>query len=532
MKLCRVLMLICMIPLLVACPVFDPPDINGNDPDGDGDPSDTSDGEGGYIFPFYEGAVWEYRVTARYKSDPEEVGTIVLTVTDVDASVPEATISVAGRCSGYPGGYSFPDTIWIRQVGDTVLERKTSSSATWKKTFATESWTGGEYILANKSATNRMDPSEASAVTDAGDFDCIKVRSYKNEFDTISDQSEAETVEQYFSGAGLVKSYHYYSFTDMSDYPYWSFSKSCTVELVGYEIAFPDGSVARGGAISGPDTIPADPVDLEVAVTNYSDVTLTWVDASLYESGFVIERSIDGGAYTEVTRVGANITTCSFDESIAESGSCTYRVAAYNEAGISGFTVSESVDIIVISTVDFEIDDSGYYRIYTNDPGNYDTMWYHLLPELSFDGPLLLSSAVCIEADVQRLSGASSFGYGVIFLHSDWDNYAIALITSTGFFSVQKKVSGVWSDLSDWSEDPDIHSTYHAINRLKVEYHRYVQTGELYCTVYANNSQLYYGDVTGLTVSGSTSGFLGFVGTRDSEDFPAVPVEFRFKLVE
>ena len=73
--------------ILLACPNIELPDPGGSQGDTDSD----GDTEVSYLFPFYVGARWQYRVTARYKSDPEEVGTIQLTVTAVDISVPSAT---------------------------------------------------------------------------------------------------------------------------------------------------------------------------------------------------------------------------------------------------------------------------------------------------------------------------------------------------------------------------------------------------------------------------------------------------------
>ncbi|GEM_PF-6387366 len=76
--------------------------------------------------------------------------------------------------------------------------------------------------------------------------------------------------------------------------------------------------------------------------------TLTWKDNSGLmpgcsasgpcdaEDGFAIQKLPAGAsAFTEIDRVGANVTT--YVDKAAEAGDC-YRVEAFNVAGVSGFT--------------------------------------------------------------------------------------------------------------------------------------------------------------------------------------------------
>lgn len=63
-------------------------------------------------------------------------------------------------------------------------------------------------------------------------------------------------------------------------------------------------------------------------------VTLAWNDNSADELGFVIERS-NGTTFAEVARVGANVTEWTDS---APSAVASYRVAAYNEVGLSGYS--------------------------------------------------------------------------------------------------------------------------------------------------------------------------------------------------
>ena len=78
-----------------------------------------------------------------------------------------------------------------------------------------------------------------------------------------------------------------------------------------------------------------------------ADLTLTWTDNSDNETGFKIERSMDGVSFGEVATTGANVTSYA-DTGLTVGQQYHYRVAAYNGAGDSGFsnvaTATPSVD--------------------------------------------------------------------------------------------------------------------------------------------------------------------------------------------
>ncbi len=79
------------------------------------------------------------------------------------------------------------------------------------------------------------------------------------------------------------------------------------------------------------------PASLVAKAESFSRISLVWVDRSSNESSFVIQRSIDGGAFTDYTSVAANVTK--FDDiNIVKESTYTYRVAAKIGSSISGFT--------------------------------------------------------------------------------------------------------------------------------------------------------------------------------------------------
>ncbi len=92
------------------------------------------------------------------------------------------------------------------------------------------------------------------------------------------------------------------------------------------------GGVARGNGVVLPQ--PLNPV---VRVYSAQEVRLSWVDNSANEDGFVIEKSLDNIAFTEVGRVGRNAVTFS-DMSTANNQTLYYRVAAYQGTYLSAYS--------------------------------------------------------------------------------------------------------------------------------------------------------------------------------------------------
>lgn len=117
---------------------------------------------------------------------------------------------------------------------------------------------------------------------------------------------------------------------------------------VGYGGAFPSMT-----ATSTSDTLgvnqPADPTSLTASVQPGPQVRLAWRDNAVNESGFLVERSSDGGAsYTTLATAPARNNTGNtsyVDTTVAQGTSYVYRVTAVNLAGSSA--PSNSVPILV-----------------------------------------------------------------------------------------------------------------------------------------------------------------------------------------
>jgi hypothetical protein len=85
-------------------------------------------------------------------------------------------------------------------------------------------------------------------------------------------------------------------------------------------------------------TIPAEPTSLAVTPASSKRLNLSWVDNSINEAGYKIERKTGaGGSFVQVATVSSN-TTSYQDASLTANTAYFYRVSATNSAGDSAFS--------------------------------------------------------------------------------------------------------------------------------------------------------------------------------------------------
>ena len=100
-------------------------------------------------------------------------------------------------------------------------------------------------------------------------------------------------------------------------------------------------------AVDWTGAAPASPTNLAATVLSATQVQLDWTDNALNETGYVVERSDDGGAtFAVVATLGAD-TVSYVDGTVGAGNSYTYQVAATNAAGNSGYSNQASVSIIL-----------------------------------------------------------------------------------------------------------------------------------------------------------------------------------------
>lgn len=82
---------------------------------------------------------------------------------------------------------------------------------------------------------------------------------------------------------------------------------------------------------------PAAPANLVASAVSDIQINLSWVDNSNDESGFKIERSPNGSAWTQIAVTSANVKTYN-DTGLSPATTYYYRVRAYNSYGDSAYS--------------------------------------------------------------------------------------------------------------------------------------------------------------------------------------------------
>jgi hypothetical protein len=96
--------------------------------------------------------------------------------------------------------------------------------------------------------------------------------------------------------------------------------------------------VTPGTGDAAPVLAPAAPTSLQAVANSFSDITLTWTDASDNEDNFVLERSPDGvNDWTVVASPALNVVT-SQDIGLSASTTYYYRLKSTNVGGDSAYT--------------------------------------------------------------------------------------------------------------------------------------------------------------------------------------------------
>jgi hypothetical protein len=88
-------------------------------------------------------------------------------------------------------------------------------------------------------------------------------------------------------------------------------------------------------------TVPTAPTSLAATTQSSSSIALTWTDKSSDETGFKVQRSLDGVNWSEVASLGSNVTSFT-NTGLSASTTYSYRVYAYNSVGNSAFSNTAS----------------------------------------------------------------------------------------------------------------------------------------------------------------------------------------------
>jgi hypothetical protein len=101
----------------------------------------------------------------------------------------------------------------------------------------------------------------------------------------------------------------------------------------------PSQGIFSGASTGGGETpvAPAAPSNLAASAPSSSEIQLSWNDLSSNETGFRLERSSGGNAFSVLTTLGANSTSFR-DSGLAANTTYKYRVQAFNDAGASSYS--------------------------------------------------------------------------------------------------------------------------------------------------------------------------------------------------
>jgi subtilase family serine protease len=95
------------------------------------------------------------------------------------------------------------------------------------------------------------------------------------------------------------------------------------------------GQMATASVTVG--AVPAPPSGLTAGLNSAHQIVLSWMSNSTNQTGFIIQRSVNGGGWTQIATVRANVTTYT-DASVQRKKRYSYRVYAYNSLGNSAYS--------------------------------------------------------------------------------------------------------------------------------------------------------------------------------------------------
>ena len=181
----------------------------------------------------------------------------------------------------------------------------------------------------------------------------------------------------------------------------------------------------------------------------------------------------------------------------------------------------------VIETVFWEPDGNGVYRFSTNDSQYYQSGFWN-----SVNKDMAVQNADTFEVVVKKESGASTYGYGMVFDYVDGENFGVIFITLNGSYSIRRQQNDEWTKLTDPNNDgylPSggaVNASAGAENRIEVTLNRASDTLSL--NINGTNIYTYfpYSDL-----GGSGLGAYASSGSESEENFPTEPVDVRYRTV-
>ncbi|NIJ53734.1 fibronectin type III domain-containing protein [Dyadobacter arcticus] len=101
--------------------------------------------------------------------------------------------------------------------------------------------------------------------------------------------------------------------------------------------------------------VPAAPEQLTASAISVSQINLTWLDKSANETGFQLERSINGTAFTKIADIAASVVTYQ-NTGLSPATQYFYRIRAVNAVGVSAYSNVASAKTLNIPVPNMPLD--------------------------------------------------------------------------------------------------------------------------------------------------------------------------------
>jgi hypothetical protein len=199
---------------------------------------------------------------------------------------------------------------------------------------------------------------------------------------------------------------------------------------------------------------------------------------------------------------------------------------------LSIFVVVSSCSLFGVNTptktVNWQPDGSGYIQYCTNDQKDLGYGEYYIVPGSFQVAPTSYPAGV-VKVNINKISGADSYGFDILFGFQDQNNYYRLLVTKTGKYRIDKKVAGVYSTITDWSDISLPYGVYtlgyNTVHTFQIK-QEYADSYNITMDTYVTITNLFD---SSLPKSGST-GFYVSIGNSLVEDFPFTSEDVRFQM--
>lgn len=157
------------------------------------------------------------------------------------------------------------------------------------------------------------------------------------------------------------------------------------------------------------------------------------------------------------------------------------------------------------TTILWDRDSQGEYRLYTDDPSNYNQIHWLITNQNYITGQIT----------VTRKAGDEAYGTGFVFGATSVRDFYYVVVDQMGYYLVGVVVDGELSDSTDWIDDASLNQGLGATNTIRVD------TGSNGFTITFNGESSHsYTNVV-------PAGGMGPIGQFGPEDEEELPVDMR-----